>query len=199
MRSKHPPLIDEFAVCLFLCDSGLDFFVLVIRFQQVEVEVRRRDPVQVVCVSGVEGLSGRKQQLVAAVRNVMHQWHRLDREIAVAVSVVEVVQVDVRRLDASFHQRPHHPSAAAEAERRSVRCEGVERAFSEVISVPMCQQNKPESFCNWLHGLVRNAAVDENLPVDHNSVAGRAGCKDFIRNTHYSELRSICSGSPAFS
>jgi len=129
----------------------------------------------------------------------MHQRHRLDREIAVAVSVVEVVQVDVRRLDASFHQRPHHPSAAAEAERRSVRCEGVERAFSEVISVPMCQQNQPESFCNRLHELVWHTAVHQNLPVDHNGVAGRAGCEDFKRNAHYSELRSICSGSLAFS
>ena len=129
----------------------------------------------------------------------MHQWHRLDRKITVAISVVKIVQVDVCGLDASFHQRPHQPSAAAETERRSVRCEGVERAFPEMISVPVCQQNKPESFCNWLHDLVRNAAVNENLPVDHNGVAGRAGCKDFVRNTHYSELRSICSGSPAFS
>ena len=129
----------------------------------------------------------------------MHQWHRLDRKITVAISVVKIVQVDVCGLDASFHQRPHQPSAAAETERRSVRCEGVERAFPEMISVPVCQQNKPESFCNWLHDLVRNAAVDENLPVDHNGVAGRAGCEDFKRNAHYSELRSICSGSLAFS
>ena len=78
----------------------------------------------------------------------MHQWHRLDRKITVAISVVEIVQVDVCGLDASFHQRPHHPAAAAETERWAVCREGMERAFPEVISVPVCQQNEPESFCN---------------------------------------------------
>lgn len=129
----------------------------------------------------------------------MHQWHRLDRKITVAISVAKIVQVDVCGLDASFHQRSHQPATTAETERRTVRSEGVERAFSEVISVPMCQQNQPESFCNRLHELVWHTAVYQNLPVDHDCVAGRAGCEDFKRNAHYSELRSICSGSLAFS